>query len=113
MSDKFEQWCIVELFGHSVIAGLVSEQVIGGQSFLRVDVPEVGETKAFTKYYGSGAIYCMTPCEKETAIIAVESLRVKPVQLYILNLPSRSALPDPDGDEFDSGDEMDDDEEKQ
>ena len=39
MTDKFDHWCIVELFGHNQIAGKVTEQAIGGQSFVRVDVP--------------------------------------------------------------------------
>lgn len=43
MSEKFEQWAIVDLFGHTRIAGKVSEQVIGGCSFVRVDVPERGD----------------------------------------------------------------------
>jgi hypothetical protein len=37
----FDQWCIVELFGHTKIAGKVSEAQIGGQSFIRVDVPQI------------------------------------------------------------------------
>ena len=35
----FEQTCIVELMGHNMIAGKVTEQTIGGQGFVRVDVP--------------------------------------------------------------------------
>ena len=35
----FEQWAIVEIFGHQRIAGKVTEQTIGGCSFVRVDVP--------------------------------------------------------------------------
>lgn len=41
MSEKFEQFAVVELFGHQIIAGKVSEQVIGGQGFVRVDVPAI------------------------------------------------------------------------
>lgn len=36
---KFDHWCIVESFGHERIAGRVTEQTIGGCSFIRVDVP--------------------------------------------------------------------------
>ena len=38
-------WAIVEIFGHQRIAGFLSEQTIGGQSFVRVDVPDLpGDT---------------------------------------------------------------------
>lgn len=51
------QWAIVEIFGHSRYAGIISEHAIGGCSFVRVDVPETGEEPAFTKLFGQGAIY--------------------------------------------------------
>lgn len=86
MSEAFEQHAIVELFGHQVIAGLVSEQTIGGQGFVRVDVPDTPEVKGFTKFYGPGAIYAITPVDRETVLAAVQGLRSKPVELWKLNL---------------------------
>ena len=47
--QKLEAWAIVELFGHTRIAGHVSKFVIGGASFMRVDVPEVENVPAFTR----------------------------------------------------------------
>jgi hypothetical protein len=47
-ATPFETFAIVELFGHSIISGKVSEQVIGGASFVRVDVPAVDGTEAYT-----------------------------------------------------------------
>ncbi len=87
---SFEQHCIVELFGHQIIAGLVTEQQIGGQSFVRVDVPATDERPAFTKFYGSGAIYAITPTDEATCMAAVKGLQVKPIQEYKLNLPQLS-----------------------
>lgn len=90
--EKFEQWCIVELFGHQRIAGKVTEQVIGGQGFVRVDVPEViypAHDKqdvtikpAYTKFYGAGAIYAMSPVDEETCIKALRSMYQPPVEAY-------------------------------
>ena len=68
MSDqeKFDQWAVVELFGHQQIAGRVTEASIGGCSFLRVDVPdqpaipahdyyaERPALPAYTRYFGQG-----------------------------------------------------------
>jgi len=76
MQEKFETWAVVELFGHHRIAGFVSEAQIGGCSFVRVDVPEVGpERPAYTKLYGNGAIYAIHPCTEEIARQAVKQLR--------------------------------------
>lgn len=94
MSEKFEQFAIVELFGHQVIAGKVSEQVVGGQGFVRVDVPSIEGAEGFTKFYGAGAIYAITPCNEETMLAAVEGLRQKPIDVWKLHLPQLSANDD-------------------
>ncbi|REC35230.1 hypothetical protein [Parabacteroides distasonis] len=38
--EKFDLWCVVELFGHSRIAGRCTEQNVAGTNMLRVDVPD-------------------------------------------------------------------------
>lgn len=96
MADKFEQFAIVELFGHQIIAGLVSEQVIGGQGFVRVDVPTVKDHPGFTKFYGAGAIYAITPTDEGTMMAAVEGLQAKPVETWKLNLRQLRAGDDED-----------------
>lgn len=78
-TDKFEHWAVVELFGHQKIAGMVSEVTIGGQGFIRVDVPEVDGLPGFTKIYGGGAIYAITPCDEDAARIATGRLQVRPI----------------------------------
>ena len=83
MSDKFEQYAVVELFGHQIIAGMVSEQVIGGQGFVRVDVPAVNGQAGFTKFYGSGAIYAITPCDETAVMEAVRRIQPKPIQMFV------------------------------
>lgn len=91
--EKFEAWAVVELFGHQRIAGKVSEQTIGGCSFLRVDVPAAGEVLGFTKFFGNGAIYAMTPCTEEIARAAAGAYRVVPISHYdIPELRQRSLL---------------------
>src|SRR5688572_29585428 len=105
-SNGFKQWCIVELFGHQVIAGLVSEQVIGGASFIRVDVPAVEGKDGYTKFYGDKAIYAMTPVEEETARLAVKAYSQAPVQEYKLRalLPSGKNEEEGDDDQEDQDD---------
>lgn len=97
----FTGWAIVELFGHQRIAGKVSEEVIGGSSFVRVDVPAIEDQAAFTKLYGGSAIYAITPTDEATAMRAVSSFRVVPVEMWRLVSvePARivsGALHDPD-----------------
>lgn len=98
MAEEFEEYAIVELFGHQVIAGKVSEQVIGGQGFVRVDVPAINGGDGFTKFYGAGAIYAITPTDEETCMAAVQGLRKKPIEVWSLHLPQLSAGDERPGD---------------
>jgi hypothetical protein len=105
MTEKFEQFAIVELFGHQIIAGKVSGQVIGGQGFVRVDVPAVDGQDGFTKFYGAGAIYAITPCDEDTALAAVVGLKGKPIEVWKLNLPQLPVKPNHDLEEEDDDDD--------
>lgn len=75
--------------GHKKFAGLVTEQTIGGTSFVRIDVPELlssdGEKvirEQFSKLFGAGSIYCITPCTEETARAFAAGLRSEAFSLY-------------------------------
>lgn len=48
-SRPLEGWCVVEILGHKKFAGYVSEQVIGSNALIRVDVPETDQGGVFTK----------------------------------------------------------------
>lgn len=107
-TEKFESWAIIEIFGHTQIAGKVTEASIGGCSFIRVDVPECDGKPAFTKFYGNGAIYSMTPCGEQVARAALAQIRPAPISVYIPSLdkilnPNRS-LPfmDQHGEDFEN-----------
>jgi len=101
MAETFEQFAIVELFGHQIMAGKVSEQMIGGQGFVRVDVPAIDGQDSFTKFYGAGAIYAITPCDEETMQAAVIGLKRRPIEVWKLNLPQLPASNMQDDDEDD------------
>lgn len=121
---KFETWALLELYGHARLAGLVSEQTIGGVGFIRVDVPEVQrqavrwaeggkretfvETIAgFTKFYGPGALFSITPTTEEIARAVACSIASRPIQQF--ELPQLKALeaPPEDDEEGDPDDEDD------
>jgi len=80
--EKFEQWAIVEIFGHDMYAGRVTEGVIGGCSFVRVDIPKIGELEGFTKFFGQGAIYGMTIVDEQTARIKAAALCKQPMDSW-------------------------------
>ena len=89
--QTFDQWCVVELFGRQVIAGRVTEQVIGGCSFIRVDVPEMDHKPPFTRFYGQGAIYAMTPVSEEVARLTLKQFQPEPVNIYVPELAQLTA----------------------
>lgn len=76
------QWAIVELFGHQRIAGQVSEHQLGGQNFIRVDVPTVKGRPPYTKLFGQGAIYAITFVDEAIATAAAQAIDARPVQPY-------------------------------
>lgn len=105
-----EAWAVVDLFGHTRIAGRISEHVIGGCSFVRVDVPSVNGLAEFTELYGQGAIYAIRFVAEEIARGVAEKLQRRPVSVYDLpaDLQQRlRALPAPEADDEDSDHDRD------
>lgn len=95
----FEQHCIVELFGHQKIAGKVTEQQIGGASFIRVDIPATPNREGFTKFYHPNAVYAMTPVDEDIAKKAAANFDQAPVKKWELALPAPTVEYDPERDE--------------
>lgn len=86
MSDnkpkKDNIWALVEVMGHRRFAGQITEEVVAGAGFLRVDVPQVADRMAFTKLIGTGSIYCITPVSEAVARQLAEKYHEKPVEVY-------------------------------
>jgi hypothetical protein len=80
--EKFEVYAIVELFGHNKIAGKVTEQVIGGSSFIRVDVPNTKDVPGFTRLLHANAIYAINPVTEEVANGYAERIQSQPIQSW-------------------------------
>lgn len=85
----FDVFAILELFGHTRLAGRVTEQTIAGCGMVRIDVPGLPATKyspaqpGFTRYVGVAAIYSITPVSEDIAMRAAQSMRVAPVNVYL------------------------------
>jgi len=86
MSEKtsFNEWALVELFGHQKIVGKVTEATMAGGAFLRVDVPEFDKHPAFTRFYSPGAIYSINPVTEEVARGLMVNYRHEPVSRFEL-----------------------------
>ncbi|HET7386879.1 MAG TPA: hypothetical protein VFJ19_09490 [Nocardioidaceae bacterium] len=97
--DAFEGHAVLELMGHRRLAGFLSEQQIGGASFLRIDVPC---DPPATQFYAPSAVYAITPCSEETARQVAAMSRPAPVQRW--ELPA--APPVVEDDEPEWGDDL-------
>jgi hypothetical protein len=109
-TEKFDLWCIVELFGHQKIAGRCTEQNIAGTNMLRVDVPATPTQPPFTRLFGSSAIYAINPVTEDVANQMAARYEQKPIAAYDvqeafkkmqLNLPAAIQQQERDEDEDD------------
>lgn len=82
MEQKFELSAIIELFGHQRMAGKVTEQTIGGASFVRIDVPESKTQPSFSRMLNPSAIYAINPVTEEVMIEMVDRLEKKPIESW-------------------------------
>ncbi|TWU66468.1 hypothetical protein [Crateriforma conspicua] len=88
---RFDTWAIVDVMGHQRYVGKVTEQVVSGCGFVRVDIPATSDQPAWTKLIGTGSIYAITPVSKEIAVTLAQRSGVAPVQPYQLQ-PERKSL---------------------
>lgn len=108
--DTFETFAIVELFGHTRIAGKICEQTIAGKGFLQVDVPTMPpqypypSIPGFTRFYGPDAVYSITPVSEEIAMQAAVSMRTAQINFYLLPVPQLETTVG-GGDDYESPDE--------
>lgn len=117
-SAALEMFGVVDLFGHTRIAGQISDFALGGESFVRVDVPAVEDVPAHTRLFGKGAIYSISFTGREIAQAVARNLKSKPITVYDVDWETRArmeAVPAiahksiHDDDEDDDQDEPDDD----
>lgn len=93
-NKKFEEWAVIELFGHQRICGRVSEQQVGGCAFVRVDVPAHEGKPAFTKLLGNGSIYAITISDEPTVRALSAHYRPEPMDKWtIKDMLAERALP--------------------
>lgn len=115
-SEVIDFWAIVDQMGHTRFIGRVTEQVIAGEAFIRVDVPEYvdetsGETQqAFSKLLGPKSIHGISPVSEDVArLMIAQQRRQTPISLYELpERPAITARPSVIVDTWDPQDDMED-----
>lgn len=111
-------WYILEIFGHQRYAGYLTVQALGIAAMVRLDVPALderervtkrpgyvngsycvagatvkeGAVQGYTKFFGVGAIYSMTPCTREACLEAVEE--IQPREVMLVSVPEQKQLPE-------------------
>ncbi|MBI4496833.1 MAG: acetyltransferase [Chloroflexi bacterium] len=87
--------------GHRRLGGFVTEQQIGGASFLRIDVPGADGEPVATQFYAPAAVYCITPTTEAMARAVAATNRPAPVQRWELPALQEAGSDDEDLDERD------------
>jgi|ERR1044072_1724304 hypothetical protein len=82
MNQKLELFAIVELFGHGRMAGKVTEQSIGPDTFIRVSVPETKNQPSFDRLLNPKAIYAINPVTEEVMQAKAEQLQTSPIEAW-------------------------------
>ncbi len=102
--ELFKSWAMVELFGHTRIAGEVTEQNLAGGAMVRIDVPETETSPGFTRIVNVNAIYAINPMTEEMVKTIAGQLNVKPIQSWDIREyveKNRKALIQPNSDRID------------
>lgn len=86
----FDEWCVVELFGHQRFAGRVS-QADWPPSFVRLEIPATPGHDPVTQLLSPQSVYRLTPTTEAIATALAERCRPEPVHRWELPAP-----PEPD-----------------
>jgi len=109
-NPQFDEWCIVELFGHQKMAGHVTQSPLG--DMLRVDVHTDEDTILYTRFINPKAIYAINPVSQEVALLVGRQFAQPPVSRWELQdmLPKQpvATLPASQHDDDDYDPEWDD-----
>lgn len=89
MTEPYEGYAIVDLFGHTQLAGYVSQAEQYGTVMLRIDVPHADGTTS-THFHGGAALFGVHPTGEDEARRVAAMCDPAPVQRW--ELP---ALPAP------------------
>lgn len=91
-------WAIVELMGHRILAGFVTEVTLAGAGMLRIDVyPGDAASPIASPMHPPSALYGLTPCTEERARRAAARQYYDGGMRLALPAASTNIDEDPDG----------------
>jgi len=94
---KFASWAVVELLGHSTVAGYVQTMNFDGVPLIHVRVPPTLNNQSGSEHlFGHGAIYGITPTTEEAATGVASRYRYAPSASWAMIPPATDAQPDDD-----------------
>jgi hypothetical protein len=82
----FDEFALLELFGHTKIVGRVSECSMAGGAFLRCDVLPFNGQPGYTRFYSPSAIFSINPISEQMArdLMSQSRFRNEPVSRFEL-----------------------------
>ena len=90
---SLDTWAIIELFGHTRVAGKVTNVSIAGCGFIRVEVPAHNGLPAYTRDIAPKAIYAINPCDEKAACDAQDYCSSSPVVALTSSIIERRIRP--------------------
>lgn len=92
--EIFDEWVIIEVFGHRRLVGHATEATILGGALLRLDIPKK-EGGFITQFIGPSSIFSMTPTTEAIARAVAINYQPEPVNRW--ELPQLQGSHSPDG----------------
>jgi hypothetical protein len=88
MSDRpvppYVGFCVLELLGHRRLGGYLMHETVCGVEMLQINVHAMGSRPSFTQFYHPQAVYCITPCDEDTAWFVASEEAYSPLTRYEL-----------------------------
>lgn len=96
------RWAVVEIMGHRQRAGAISDAIVAGKTFLRIEHPTLADhTSAapLTEFYSAESIFAIRPCSMEEVKAAALYWRSTPSSPPALSAEYESLVDEPDDDD--------------
>ena len=86
--SEIDTWAVVELMGHVMVAGRLTEEELFGTKIGRIDIPEPEGDGFVTQWFGGSAVYRITAVTEEAARMLSQRCRPEPIHRWEWALPS-------------------------